>query len=1421
MYKQTLKPIWMCRIQLWGCASKSNVDVIQRFQNKVLSIVDAPRFSRNADVHRDLEVEFVATKSGRFTSGGYLIIYKLHVGNEQKGLYQLVDSPQPNLRRDSAELFIKEVIPSLQLTLEDEVAVGGGILSMVCIRDELMLATTRGHVVRYRWDGTENRDYCLDLRRIPFCIDQQVAKAVPIVENNTYIIDMEYSPLIGGFAIVLNDGRAAFLTSSNLMFDPNQVQGIWAQNIDDATCCTVNHKYRLITFGRKNSQAAVYEIDEVSGGLELTHEMVVSAQVYPGQVGAVACLRWTPDGCAVAMAWTSGGFSLWSTFGSLLVCSLAWDYGLHVELASHNPINVTAMEWSSEGYQLWMVKKGGCGDNYVHNSNANNNNNCNSQNNSNSNINRNLNEDSLIQLGFVKSALTVNPCMSHQAHLYLQGEDRIYVNLGAGLTKVYQIKDPTDSPSPQPAVSTSLVESKAWIVILIPSTYSATNWPIKYTAIDREGCRVAVAGRSGLAHYSLLTRKWKLFGNETQEKDMVVTGGLLWWHHHIVAGCYNLPDNQDEIRIYASDTRLSNQHMTSTQVSSQLLLLDSVRDRLLVFCADSFITIYVMSHVTNSAAEHSIGLSRLQIINIGALRVHPACVVSVTLQTEPGHHPSPAAIHSKDSFLINVSGRLLSVHQHNNNQSQVLAAPTVLASCVENVWVPSQFSRSKPHLTEALWLFCGAHGMRVWLPLYPPREGHKGHTFMSKRVMLPFQLNIYPLAILFEDAILLGAENDTVLYSSDSSSPFSLPFCTLERTSQVYLHQILRQLIRRNLGYHAWEIARCCTGLPYFSHSLELLLHEVLEEEATSKEPIPDAQLPSVVEFIQEFPVYLETVVQCARKTEIALWPYLFAAAGKPKHLFQECLARKQLDTAASYLIILQNLESSSVSRQFATMLLDSTLENGKWELSKDLVRFLKAIDPNDVESPRTSFIMPSKYGMMPQSPPVAPNEEDLSLVLGSMQVSRGRSFSTTVNPKIQSVDAPQSGSATAHHIDISTQRRKKSVPTGKSDNREWSVSSSAGGAGGGSDSAEEFFMDVMIQRHARRLLTEHQLSDLGRMSAHLLLPLVGWLARERQRAARLDARAFVTALRHLHADFAWPYPQLINNTSGSSLRSSPTMPMDEVAGSRVGDSVYMSQEPHPLFPLPLQPAVAGSRVGDSGYMSQEPHPLFPLPMQPAAGDERSIISENESWFCDNEMDAVSNDTSWTDIPSIHLIEQVNLHISQYNKGSHKSEVQLRYLLQIFLEAGCLEWSLLIAVLLQDAMAVHRTTTIAARSPDQTYEAINRLKEGIIALIQWSATECYGYKPFMMVIQSQVVMLNRLLATKQRSTTPPASDPPHPHPHPPPRSRTSSDGGGGGTASHSATPTEQQSAESADETPPPPQPAHSNQLTQQSNCTVS
>jgi len=71
-----------------------------------------------------------------------------------------------------------------------------------------------------------------------------------------------------------------------------------------------------------------------------------------------------------------------------------------------------------------------------------------------------------------------------------------------------------------------------------------------------------------------------------------------------------------------------------------------------------------------------------------------------------------------------------------------------------------------------------------------------------------------------------------------------------------------------------------------------------------------------VVEYIKQFPEFLETVGHCARKTEVALWQYLFAAVGNPRDLFEWCIVDGRLQTAATYLIIIQNLEAPAVSRQ-------------------------------------------------------------------------------------------------------------------------------------------------------------------------------------------------------------------------------------------------------------------------------------------------------------------------------------------------------------------------------------------------------------------------------------------------------------------------------------------------------------------------
>lgn len=60
LYQQILKPKWTYGSQIWGCTAKTNLNLIQTFQNKVLrQITNCPWYARNSDIHRDLHISTV------------------------------------------------------------------------------------------------------------------------------------------------------------------------------------------------------------------------------------------------------------------------------------------------------------------------------------------------------------------------------------------------------------------------------------------------------------------------------------------------------------------------------------------------------------------------------------------------------------------------------------------------------------------------------------------------------------------------------------------------------------------------------------------------------------------------------------------------------------------------------------------------------------------------------------------------------------------------------------------------------------------------------------------------------------------------------------------------------------------------------------------------------------------------------------------------------------------------------------------------------------------------------------------------------------------------------------------------------------------------------------------------------------------
>uniref|UniRef100_A0A8C2DG13 Protein RIC1 homolog n=1 Tax=Cyprinus carpio TaxID=7962 RepID=A0A8C2DG13_CYPCA len=1189
-------------------------------------------------------------------ANGYVLLFDIIGGSDEKCLYEPV---YPKGARVKVTPAYKEeqCAPALTLEMKKPIDLEAPISCLQTLQEDLLVATADGYLHMLHWDSVSNGRRAVNLCTIPFSLDLQSSRGGPCLDlNGVHIREMEYCATLDGFAVVFNDGRLGFITPTANRLATDQLQGVWAADVSDGTCVAVNNKYRLMAFGCASGSVLVYMIDSSTGSMQLSHKLELTPKHYPdiwNKTGAVKMVRWSPDCSVVMVTWDCGGLSLWSVFGAHLICTLGEDFSCHSDGTKKEPLKISSMSWGVEGYHLWVIcsTDGAEGD-------------------------EKLQQTGILQFQFIKSALTVNPCTSNQEQVLLHGEDRLYLTCGDP-TQAHSVSDKSpsrDSGSPvhRPSASTPLSQGlstllghKHWQVVQIHSTYLETNWPIR-------------------------------------EQNMTVTGGLTWWDDFVVVACYNFIDRQEETVLCSSCK------------SSGLELLDGCfLYLLLTFLACSLIS-----------PNPSVSVELLQEVSMSRYIPHPGLVVSVTLtsvRTETGITlKAPQQACSAESILLNLAGQLIMLQRDRSgpqvrekdtpaNQTKLLpfCPPVVLAQCVENVWTTCRSNRKKRHLMEALWLSCGEAGMKVWLPLFP-RDHRKPHSFLSRRIMLPFHINIYPLTVLFEDALILGASNETAVFDGTGSSSLEalFPFCTVERTSQIYLHHILRQLLVRNLGEQALMLAQSCATLPYFPHVLELMVHVVLEEEATSREPIPDPLLPTVAKFVTEFPLFLQTIVHCARKTEYALWNYLFAAVGNPKDLFEECLMAQDLDTAASYLIILQNMEVPAVSRQHATLLFNTALEQGKWDLCRHMIRFLKAIGSGESETP-----------------PSTPTTQEQSST-GGFEFFRNRSISLS-----QSADSIAGGKFNL--------QKALSVPSGPGER--WCKDS---------DSAENLYIDMMLWRHARHLLEQVRLRDLGCFSAQLGFELIGWLCRERTRVARIDD--FVAALKCLHKDFLWPFPVIPACSISSPLKNGRCRPVlsSRLLKSQSADSLLNSD----MDTTPPQVTTANHSWLDSlGAVSKEldsasshggpqTHEAFLSPLI-NKGEECSIGSATDltetSSMVDGDWTMVDENFSTLSLSQSEL-EHISMELA--NKGPHKSQVQLRYLLHVFMEAGCLEWCVVIGLILRDAGVIKQVVGFLD-SPEVPAETVQSIRAGLKAVDLWASSDCLGYKPFLNLIGPQLLKL--------------------------------------------------------------------------------
>ncbi|KAJ3025525.1 UNVERIFIED_CONTAM: hypothetical protein HDU68_007062 [Siphonaria sp. JEL0065] len=512
-------------------------------------------------------------------------------------------------------------------------------------------------------------------------------------------------------------------------------------------------------------------------------------------------------------------------------------------------------------------------------------------------------DQDLYALKFLQSPLVTTQNMDNISSIFLVGDDRLFIRECTN--------DGLD------AISLDLSQ---WESVQIPVIYLSSNWPIQYSAINPTGTFVAIAGTRGLAHYNIAFNRWKLFGNEKQEQSFTVRGGLFWHDEMLIAATEDLTTAGFQIRIFSRETNLDLKclhiesvpypviQMTNKGAIVMCLLEDNILRQFNIIKTNSGVTLELQQQIFLDSVVHHIE-------SVQAIAWNPL------YDSLDESKPSQESV-----LLLNVG--VLSVLVA---KGQGVWEHIPIANKIEYFWVSDQ---GVCGLKQTLWAF-GHDGLKIWTL----DEGVKSFKY-KKENLIQESVSFYPLSIMFSRGIIFGLESGISTNMAAQCIVYKP-----EANSQLFLDSVLRFFLKSNSQDHAFKFISHFRRYQYFSHSLEMLLHKVLEEEASGTIFVQDALLPRVIIFLKRFPGFLDIVAQCARKTDVSLWEHFFSVVGDPEALFQECLNLSYLRTATSYLIIIQTLKPTSVSVKFAEALLQKALDLGDFKTSKELIRFYKSID--------------------------------------------------------------------------------------------------------------------------------------------------------------------------------------------------------------------------------------------------------------------------------------------------------------------------------------------------------------------------------------------------------------------------------------------------------------------------------------------
>lgn len=860
------------------------------------------------------------------TQAGYLISYSLATDPHAR-VYaaQLPANASRHGRKDSIDGYSSyrrascaindagpgegDGIKEVNIRFRMVIRIDAGISRTLALDDELIVATRKPSAMQcINWVSDNQRAQTST---------ELVGKMSWIADKCT-VVEMIYDRPMNLTCWITSDGNAYAVqrrSTNNVDMDnpASLFQGFCfrqreAEN-SSAAKAAINARFSLIAVGCADGQIDVYIVKDYMGNIPLSHKLKLS--VSSDTSGGLNFLSYSPDGYSLFAGYEKG-WAMWSVYGKAGATSFSADHNVSKTNDEGWIIGVKSGFWASNGCELVL---------------------------------QGMADDRLWVLEIARNALT--SCYSAASI----SRGLLYSGGGVMLYKGREVDDLTALPS----------DTSLWQSIQVPALYLSQNWPVKIAVVSPDAKYIAVAGKRGLAHYSTLSGRWRMFDDPEAGSEFAVRGGMCWYHNFLIV-CVEA-SNRYQIRIYSREKSLSysNIQFSEDLTAPAIFTTVSGTDSLLIYTYDNTLLHYILLPTSTSLKLVQVG----QIGFHGIIRAPPRVrAISWILPEDQLEHGDPSQDVATASVLFLVDGKLVLLQPSTNDQGELKYDMRVISQNVEYYVLLRDSPESLPSvssgsgmmspgvdgvplddhlghsLRDSLWYFDG-NSFHVWADIHDVMAAAPTELGRELPPTVRIPLDFYPISTIVSKGIISGLDVDLI-----QRRDVNFSFTRLAPRTSLFLPALFLHHLSEFNSPAALHLSQSYQHLPYFSHALEVLLHDILDSEVDRPpSPAETALLPAALSFLSSFPTYLDVIVNCTRKTELRSWTTLFSHLPPPIDLFEQSLVQGKLKTAAGYLLVLHTFEQDEFQVHEFARLLKRAAGEGEWELCRELARFLVGID--------------------------------------------------------------------------------------------------------------------------------------------------------------------------------------------------------------------------------------------------------------------------------------------------------------------------------------------------------------------------------------------------------------------------------------------------------------------------------------------